>query len=699
MFERRAGSMWAPLLAAASLRCGGSPPPAALPPAVTSAQPDAPASVANLVARHVFFDGPDRSDVQVSPDGKRIGWLAPAHGAPNVWVGPSEAPQKAQALTHETGEGVRWWRWTFGSDRVVFARGREGGESDLVEADIAKGVVRDLTPREGVRGGDLVELSPKRPAEALVAFNDRNKQFPDVYLVDLAAGTRQLVQQNDGGYDQWLGDEDLRVRVGIKGTADGGREFFAIGRGKQAARRMFLVPAADRQGLRSLGFDASGDSLFLEDSRNRDTAALFTVDTMSGQPTFVVGDKRADIGTVLVHPTSKVVEAASFLYDEPAWNVVDSSVEGDLYYLHTFGDAMPVVTSRSLDEQRWLVAFPHSDGPTRYYRYDRNPDVPGNPGAATLLFESQEALEGAKLSAARAVVIKARDGLDLVSYLILPVGEDPRGDGRPKAPLPMVVWVHDGPWARTGLEFGAEQQWLASRGYAVLSVNYRGSAGFGKAFLGAGNLEWGGKMRDDLLDAASWAVREKVADPGKVAVMGTGYGGYAVLSALAMAPSPFACGVDVGGPPDLLSYVQSASTGREHVEVLAARVGDPRTEEGKRLLAERSPVAHVGSIVKPLLIGQGKKDPWVAEAAVARFAAVLDARHAPVTYVAFPDEGRGIERPANRVGFAAVAEVFLSQCLGGPYLGYGDDLAGSTLTVPVGAERIYGLGAALGPRK
>ena len=262
----------------------------------------------------------------------------------------------------------------------------------------------------------------------------------------------------------------------------------------------------------------------------------------------------------------------------------------------------------------------------------------------------------------------------------------------------MVVWVHDGPWARTGPEYGPEQQWLASRGYAVLSVNYRGSAGFGKAFLGAGNLEWGAKMRDDLLDAASWAVRGGIADAAKMAVMGTGYGGYAVLSALETSATPFACGVDAGGPTDLTSYVQ-ASHGPESVELLAARIGDPRTAEGKRLLVERSPVTHVGGLVKPLLIGQGKKNPRVAEAEVSRFAAVLDARHEPVTYVAFPDEGRGFARPANRVAFAAVAEVFLAQCLGGPYQPYGDDLAGSSLAVPVGEERIYGLREALTSRK
>ena len=429
MFERGAAWVWAPLLAAASVHCGGAPTVPALPPAPTSAQPDVPASVADLVPRRAFFDSAERSDVKVSPDGKRVGWLATSQGVANLWVAPIEAPLKGQAVTRELG-GVRSWQWTFGSDRALFERAREDGrEPHLVVVDVVKAEAKDLS-RDGVRT-DLVATSARRPTEALIAYNDRDKKFPDVYVVDLATGTRKLVQQNDGGYDSWLADDDLRVRFGLRKAADGSLEFLAIGRPKEPAKRIFQVPPADVSGLRPLGFDKGGQALFLEVGSNRDTAAVFAVDTSSGEPTFVVGDRRADVGPVLIHPTNRVIEAASFTYDEPNWNVVDSSVEGDLYYLHTFGDSMPLVTSRSLDEQRWLVAFPHSDGPTRYYRYDRDTEIQGNPGSATLLFESQDTLDGAKLSQARPVVIKARDGVDLVSYLILPVGQDPRDEGRP----------------------------------------------------------------------------------------------------------------------------------------------------------------------------------------------------------------------------------------------------------------------------
>jgi dipeptidyl aminopeptidase/acylaminoacyl peptidase len=403
---------------------------------------------------------------------------------------------------------------------------------------------------------------------------------------------------------------------------------------------------------------------------------------------------------VLLHPTNKTVEAVSFDYERPTWMVIDASVEGDFYYLETFGDGTLLVTSRSLDEQRWLVAYAHSDGPTRYYRYDRNPDIPGNTGKATFLFSSKDELEHAKLSATGTVIIKTRDGLDLVSYLTLPYDQDPRGEGRPKEPLPTVLLVHDGPWARAAREGNPEHQWLASRGYAVLSINYRGSTGFGKQVVNAGNLEWGGKMHDDLLDAVKWAVDQKIADPTKVAIMGAGYGGYATLVGMTVSPYTFACGVDSGGPSNLLAFVQTVPPyWQPQIGELARRVGDWRTDDGKKLLTDRSPVTRIDAIRRPLLIGQGKNDPYVGEGQTLELVAAIRSTRVPVTYVVYPDEGKGFARPPNRTSFSAVAEVFLAQCLGGPYQPIGDDFAGSTISVTSGAQYISGLRGAMGTSK
>ncbi|MGO9836274.1 MAG: prolyl oligopeptidase family serine peptidase [Polyangiaceae bacterium] len=674
-----------------------APPPQAVAMAATASPARAPRAEPALLSRSVLFAPPDHADVKISPDGQRIGWLGPLPGGLNLWVGPADDVGKAQPVTQETTGSVRSWWWTFGSDRIVFARERADDESGhLYVVDVAKKETRDLTPIDGVRA-ELLGLSPKRPKEALVGVNDRDKKFQDVYLVDIATGARKLVQQNDGGYDGWLADDDLRVRYGERQNSDASTDILRPARGKEPSSPLLHVPVEDSLSVEAVAFDKSGDALYLRDSRGRDTSALVALDTKSGKTTVVVQDPRADAGQVLLHPGAKTVEAVSFDYDKRIWNVVDSSVEGDLYYLQTFGDGTPLVTSRSLDEQRWIVGYAYPDGPTAYYRYDRDPDIPGNPGKATFLFRSQDALEHAKLSAMKPVVVKARDGLDLVSYLTLPYAEDPRDEGRPKAPLPLVILVHDGPWSRVTGEYSPEHQWLASRGYAVLSVNYRGSTGFGKKFVEAANLQWGTRMQEDLIDVAKWAIDEKIANPAKVAIVGVGYGGYATLVGMTAGAQLFACGVDVGGPSNLLAFMQNIPpSGQSHVEGLARRVGDWRTDEGKRLLADRSPMTHVGAIKNPLLIEQGKTDPRVTETDTAQFVEALRAARVPVTYALYPDEGHTLKRTPNRMSFGVLTEIFLAQCLGGPYEPIGGDLAGSTLTVPVGAQYIHGLREAMG---
>jgi dipeptidyl aminopeptidase/acylaminoacyl peptidase len=299
----------------------------------------------------------------------------------------------------------------------------------------------------------------------------------------------------------------------------------------------------------------------------------------------------------------------------------------------------------------------------------------------------------------RPVVVKSRDGLDLVSYLTLPRASDPDADGVPGTPVPLVLLVHGGPWARDAWGFNPYHQWLADRGYGVLSVNFRGSTGFGKHFVNAADREWGAKMHDDLLDAVGWAVAERIASPDRVAIMGGSYGGYATLVGLTFTPDTFACGVDIVGPSNLATLLDTIPAyWKPMMEMWATRVGDPRTEEGRAFLQSRSPLSRVEAIRKPLLIGQGANDPRVKQAESDQIVSALQTRAIPVTYVLFPDEGHGFRRPENSMAFNAVTEAFLSRCLGGGYEPVGDDLAGSTITVPTGAAAIPGLEAALAAR-
>lgn len=256
--------------------------------------------------------------------------------------------------------------------------------------------------------------------------------------------------------------------------------------------------------------------------------------------------------------------------------------------------------------------------------------------------------------------------------------------------------VHGGPWGRDGWGYNTLHQLLANRGYAVLSVNYRGSTGFGKEFTNAGNKQWAASMHDDLIDAVDWAIAEKIADPKRVAIMGGSYGGYATLVGLTFTPDKFACGVDIVGPSNLLTLLSTIPPyWAPMMQMFKDRVGDPTTEEGRKLLNERSPLNFVDKIRRPLLIGQGAHDPRVKQAESDQIVAAMKKKNIPLTYVLFPDEGHGFARPENNLAFFAVAEAFLARQLGGRYEPIGDDFQNSSITIPDGSDQIPGVADAL----
>ncbi len=436
-----------------------------------------------------------------------------------------------------------------------------------------------------------------------------------------------------------------------------------------------------------IGFDKTGDAVYMIDSRGGDTAVLKRVDLDTGTGQTLAKNRDADIsGGVLIHPTERTVQAASATYKRRKWHIVDKSVKGDLKYLEGVADGELSILSRSLDDTRWIVAFEMDRGPVRYYRYDRPEET------AHFLFTNRKQLEGLPLAAMHDEIIKTRDRQKMVSYYTLPPGTDKRGKGRPREPLPMVLWVHGGPWSRDYWGYDAIHQWLANRGYAVLSVNYRGSTGFGKKFVSAGNKEWGGRMHDDLIDAVNWAVKKKIADPDRIAIMGGSYGGYATLIGMTSTPEQFTCGVDIVGPSNLVTFLNTIPTYRAStVSRWATRVGDVRTEQGREFLTQRSPLTFVNRISRPLLIGHGAMDPRVHQSESDKIVETLQHNGVPVTYVVYPDEGHGFARQENRLSFYAVVEAFLGEHLDGRVEPVGEDFDGSSITIPTGAKQIAGV--------
>ncbi|WP_284448129.1 S9 family peptidase [Pseudoxanthomonas mexicana] len=663
----------------------------ALAPQAAQAAPSAADRIAGteLIARDALFGNPERANVQISPDGKYLSWVAAVDGVLNVWIAPADNPSQARAVTQDTARGIRSYFWSYQPDTLLYLRD-SGGDEDfhLYAVDLKTGQAKDLTPFPKTTA-QVAGVSPKHPGTILVGMNDRDAQWHDIYKVDLASGNRTLLEKNDAQIAGYIADADYTLKYAQRSRPDGGAD--VLRRGANGAWEKFDdIPFEDVLTTSPGGLTLDGKTLYFTDSRGRNTAALFAIDVTSGTRTLVLEDARADVGGTLADPATGKVQAVSVDYLRDEWKVVDPAIRADLENLEAIGPGDVSVNTRTLDDKTWIVAYSAAEAPLVYYRYDRGT------GTLTKLFSARPKLEGKPLVPQWPVEIASRDNKTLVSYLTLPRSADANSDGKAETPVPLVLLVHGGPWARDSYGYGSYNQWLANRGYAVLSVNFRGSTGFGKDFTNAGNGEWAGKMHDDLIDAVQWAVKQGVTTQDQVAIMGGSYGGYATLTGLTFTPDAFACGVDIVGPSNLNTLLSTVPPyWASFFEQLAKRMGDPRTDAGKKWLTERSPLTRADQIKKPLLIGQGANDPRVKQAESDQIVKAMQAKNIPVTYVLFPDEGHGFARPENNKAFNAVTEGFLAQCLGGRAEPIGKDFTGSSISVPVGADGVPGLAEAL----
>ncbi|HWP40522.1 MAG TPA: hypothetical protein VNL70_06310, partial [Tepidisphaeraceae bacterium] len=435
-----------------------------------------------LIPRQVFFADPDRSLVRLSPDGRYISYLARHQAVLNIWIAPVDALGAARPITVNRNRGIRNYQWAYTNEHIVYVQDESGqGNFNLHVVDLVHGKDTNLTPHRALNAR-IKHLSPQDPEHVLVAMNDRLSLFHDLWRINLRTGQQLPVLLNPGAIEQalvddFVVDEQMQPRLAICLANDGHQVIFQIGPHKSAEdsadnapppRRFTSIPPEDLLCSSPEHFDASGTTLYFTDSRETDTAVLKAIDLSSGQQRVLADDPRADPASLLVHPASKQVQAVEFEYQRPQWKLLDPAIEGDLAYLKDLSAGHVTVPSRSLDDRLWIVAYVRDDAPTRYYLYDRSARQ------AQFLFSSRAALEGRRLAKMQPRLIRARDGLELVCYLSLPHHSDPDQDGVPEHPLPMVLLVHDGPWSRDRWGFNPMHQWLANRGYAVLSVNFRG---------------------------------------------------------------------------------------------------------------------------------------------------------------------------------------------------------------------------------
>ncbi|HTS79169.1 MAG TPA: S9 family peptidase [Myxococcaceae bacterium] len=621
-----------------------------------------------LIPREVLFGNPERTSPALSPDGKRLAWLQPDKGVLQVWV-QTVGKEDATPVTADRQRPIRRFEWAQDSRSLLYSQDVKGDENwHLFGVDLASKQVRDLTPFEGARA-DLVADSPRRTSEVLVQMNVPDRARMDLYRVDLRTGAVVLDTKNPGTVTAWSATDDLLIKAGLASRPDGGWEILVRDSAKAPWRSLTRVGPEDTLDL--LDLTADGKSALYVTSAGGETGRVVQRSLAGGPEKVLASHPEVDPFEVQVHPTRHVVEGVVFEPDLPRWTLLDPTIKKDFDVFPHISRGFPKVVSRDRADRTWIVGFRDAQGPTRFFTFDRT-SLQAKP-----LFTDRPKLESAGLAEMKPVRFKARDGLTLNGYLTRPVGAG--------APGPMVLFVHGGPWGRDRWRLDPYAQWLANRGYAVLQVNFRGSTGYGRKFMNAGDRQWGKDMQNDLLDAVDWAVKEGVADRAKVAIMGGSYGGYATLAGAAFSPEAFRCGVDIVGPSNLFTLLKSIPPYWKPIRAMFdRRIGNIDDPADKALLESASPLFSADRIRIPLLIGQGANDPRVKPAESEQIVAALEKHGLGVTYVVYPDEGHGFARPENAMDFNARAEAFLGQCLGGRVEPMqGDRLPGSTAVVKV----------------
>ena len=610
--------------------------------------------MAELIPRRVLFGNPERTSPRISPDASTLAWIAPHEGVLNVWTAPMGAGgvdwAAARVVTDDSDRGIRVFAWAHDGRHLLYLQDTGGDENwRLHDVDLQTMQRRDLTPFDGVQA-QIVAMEKKYPADVLVAMNRDNPQLHDVYRLNLLTG--ELVQEvGNPGFVSWVADAEMVVRCGLAPQPDGGMVIMIRDGAGDDWRPLLAIAAEDALTTGPIAFSADGGSLLAMSSVGANTGRLVRIDLASGAQQVLAGDPDADVTDVRLNPDTREPQIVVFGKERSHYQALDRSVEPDLAAIRALHPGDPGIGDGDDSDQVWLVGFTNDTGPVPYYAYHRLRRE------GRFLFEHQPELSRYELAPMEPVSFTARDGLVIPGYATFPPGA-----GRQS--LPMVLNVHGGPWARDAWGYDAEAQWLANRGYLCLQVNFRGSTGYGKAFVNAGDREWGGRMQDDLTDAVAFAVSQGWADPARVAIYGGSYGGYAALAGAAFTPGLFCCAVDIVGPSNLKTLIETIPPyWAPMVALFHTRVGNP--EQDTEFLWSRSPLSRAASIRTPLLIAQGANDPRVKQAESEQIVTALREAGIDHEYLLFPDEGHGFAKPGNRLRFYAAAERFLARHLGG----------------------------------
>lgn len=628
----------------------------------------APVRAGDPIPLEDFFRDFTFDEIEVSPDGSKVAALSKWKEHLNLYVIDLRTKQPTQ-LTGLTTQDVTQVRWV-GNNRLVFT-GRDDGYGTgglfAIDADGRNSTALAASIEQQVRAGsraprltEFLDYYSDSVDEILVTSNERREFDPDVYWMNVHTGVKRIVAHNPGDIRAWVADHRGTVRAGF---GERGREQFLIyrdsaaGDWREVKRWDFLKGA-----VRPLAFDQANRLLYVSSSLGRNTAAICLFDPTSGEIVKeLFGNDTYDADQVILSRTDHSL--LGFLYDgeKPQFVWVDAQMKALQRLVdQELPDTWNVFSSHSLDNV-WVVISAATDR---------------NPGTFYLLNTKELAMERLvsradwikppQMAEMKPITYQARDGSTIHGYLTLPPGKEPHG-------LPLIVNPHGGPWVRDSWGFNREVQFLASRGYAVLQMNFRGSTGYGRKWLEAGYGQWGLAMQDDVTDGVKWAIDQGIADPRRIAIYGASYGGYATMAGLAFTPELYRCGINYVGVTDIELLLKTIPKGWETVRAqLEVTTGNAKTDRER--LEATSPLLHADRVRAPVFFIYGELDDRVNMKHATRLASQLRKNHVPVEWMVRFDEGHGYRRWKNKVDLYRTMEKFLTEHLapaGRPTVGVG----------------------------
>jgi dipeptidyl aminopeptidase/acylaminoacyl peptidase len=627
------------------------------------AQAQKAAGLPPLIDRELIFGNPEIAAAQLSPDGQYIAFLKPWKDTRNVYVkAVSEPFSAARLLTTESHRPVAGYLWTRDSKYILYVKDNDGDENYNVyavdpAATPAAGAdappSRDLTGLKGVRIV-LYDVPKSDPDAVYIGLNDRDKAWHDLYKLKISTGEKTLVRKNTDRVTGWDFDLKDQLRLATRNAENGDTEILRVDSDKLT--KVYSCTVFETCG--PLHFHTDGIRVYMETNKDANLISLVLFDPATGKTEPVDSDPLGEVdfgGALFSEATDQLVETYYF-HARAKTYYQDKAFGADVHYLEKqFPSDEISLVSRTRDESKWLFTAASDREPGKTLLFDRKART------ITPQYTIRETLPRESLAEMKPVTYKSSDGLEIPAYLTLPRGV-------PAKNLPTLIVPHGGPWGRDNWGYNPLAQFYANRGYAVLMPNFRGSTGYGRKFLDAGNLEWGRKMQDDITWGVKYLVDQGIADPKRVGITGGSYGGYATLAGVAFTPDLYAAAVDIVGPSNLITLMESIPPYWEPIrKMFAMRMGDVRTPEGKAVLVAASPLNSVDKIKTPLLVAQGANDPRVNRREAEQIVIALRDRGFPIEYILAPDEGHGFARPINNMALFMESEKFLAAHLGGRF--------------------------------